>query len=118
MIFHNDFTGIVDRVADCCQLDQYIAAVLIAFHHPPDGFKVADRPRQAVDHRSFFFRTVYMMMLLAVRVIMRVPVRMAVRVIMRVPVGMAVRMVMRVSMGMTVRMVVRVPVGMAVRMVM
>lgn len=106
MIFHNDFTGIVDRVADCCQLDQYIAAVLIAFHHPPDGFKVADRPRQAVDHRSFFFRTVYMMMLLAVRVIMRVPV------------GMAVRMVMRVSMGMTVRMVVRVPVGMAVRMVM
>lgn len=106
MIFHNDFTGIVDRVADCCQLDQYIAAVLIAFHHPPDGFKVADRPRQAVDHRSFFFRTVYMMMLLAVRVIMRVPVR------------MAVRMVMRVSMGMTVRMVVRVPVGMAVRMVM
>lgn len=106
MIFHNDFTGIVDRVADCCQLDQYIAAVLIAFHHPPDGFKVADRPRQAVDHRSFFFRTVYMMMLLAVCVIMRVPV------------GMAVRMVMRVSMGMTVRMVVRVPVGMAVRMVM
>ena len=106
MIFHNDFTGIVDRVADCCQLDQYIAAVLIAFHHPPDGFKVADRPRQAVDHRSFFFRTVYMMMLLAVCVIMRVPVR------------MAVRMVMRVSMGMTVRMVVRVPVGMAVRMVM
>ena len=106
MIFHNDFTGIVDRVADCCQLDQYIAAVLIAFHHPPDGFKVADRPRQAVDHRSFFFRTVYMMMLLAVRVIMRVPVR------------MAVCMVMRVSMGMTVRMVVRVPVGMAVRMVM
>ena len=106
MIFHNDFTGIVDRVADCCQLDQYIAAVLIAFHHPPDGFKVADRPRQAVDHRSFFFRTVYMMMLLAVRVIMRVPVR------------MAVRMGMRVSMGMTVRMVVRVPVGMAVRMVM
>lgn len=106
MIFHNNFTGIVDRVADCCQLNQYITAVLIAFHHPPDGFKVADRPRQAVDHRSFFFRTVYMMMLHAVRMVMRVLVRMTVRMVMvmRVFVRMTVRMVM--VMRVFVRMIV------------
>ena len=104
MIFHNNFTGIVDRVADCCQLNQYITAVLIAFHHPPDGFKVADRPRQAVDHRSFFCRTVYMMMLHAVRMVMGVLVRMTVRMVMQVLVRMTVRMVMRVFVRMIVSM--------------
>jgi hypothetical protein len=124
VVLHDQLACVIDRVPDCGQLDQYIAAVFVPLHHPFNSLQMADCPGQAVDHGFFFLLTVDMVVSA-----MRMAVGMAVLIV-RMAMGMAV-LIVRMAMGMAVlivfmavrmtMLIVRMVMGMAVlfvRMVM
>ena len=62
MILQDDLAGIIQRGADCCQLDKDFRTILPFFYHPLHLFEMADGPGQTVDYRFLIFMNMSMRM--------------------------------------------------------